>query len=147
MLDATVAPSGQVDLARFDQFRRRLLWHIAVEERLLMPRLIECLGRPPRFQKGMRKDHEGLVALCVATPNAEWIENLRELLGYHNQLEEQENGLFALVDQHFGDDPLVLAAIDGLPPPEVPPFSDERVGEQIHAVMSALGLAPPSLPH
>src|SRR5512141_3218831 len=76
LLPGCLLPSGAVDLRRFDEFRRRALRHLAIEELVLLPALARRLGRRPVFQTGLRKDHAAIVALCVPMPNPEWIRNL-----------------------------------------------------------------------
>ncbi len=145
MLDRCLLPSGAVDLRRFDEFRRFALRHVMIEERVLMPLLERRLGRAPAFQNAMRKDHEAIAALCVPTPDPEWIGDLRELMTYHNQVEEQPGGFYALFDQHLAaEEKAVEAAFAALPALVLPPLQrGPQVGELLREVLRQLGLAEP----
>ncbi len=88
-LTAWLATNG-LGVAAFDLFRHHLLWHVSVEERVVMPALIRALGRPPDDRPGLRKDHAGIAALCVPRPEREWVENLRDLLDEHYRVEGAE---------------------------------------------------------
>lgn len=141
MLRACLAPDGAVDLKRFDAFRHALLRHIAIEEKVLMPALTRALGRSPLFQNGLRKDHAGVAALCVPTPTREWLEDLRELLEHHQRVEEAPGGFYALVDQHLGGDPELLAAVSGFPQLTLPDFvRGPKVRELLQQVLALTGI-------
>lgn len=141
LLPGCVLPGGAVDLRRFDEFRHRALRHLAIEELVLIPALARRLGHRPMFQNGLRKDHAAIVALCVPTPNPDWVKDLGELLAYHNAVEESPGGFYALLDAlKLADDPRVTQAIEALPPLELPPFaSGHQLRAQLHAVMRATG--------
>lgn len=150
-LRACVGADGTVDLKRFDEFRHGLLRHIAIEEKVLMPALTRALGRSPLFQNGLRKDHAGVAALCVPTPTAEWLEDLRELLEHHQRVEEAPGGFYALVDEHLGGDPVLLNAVATFPPLKLPDFvRGPKVRELLHDVLALTGITdgtvPPSRP-
>ncbi len=140
VLHRCVTAAGEVDLIAFDEFRHRLVWLIAVEQRILVPALVARLG-PLKFQKGMQRDHADLIALCVATPNVEWVGNLAELLGNHLELEECGGGLLELVARHLEDQPGVVEAVDRLAGPKLPRFEGgAAVRGQLRAVLEEVGL-------
>lgn len=96
---AACLASRALDVAAFDRFRHHLLWHVSVEERIVMPALIRALGRPPDDRNGLRKDHAGIAALCVPRPEREWVENLRDLLDEHYRIEEAPGGFLSRCDE------------------------------------------------
>jgi hypothetical protein len=123
-LRACLGEPGQVDVKAFDDFRHRLLRHIAQEEKVLFPALIKKLGNPPLFRNALRKDHAGLAALCVPLPEREWVENLSELFEHHSAIEEAAGGFYALCDEVLGADAAeVIAAAEALPPLVLAPFN------------------------
>ncbi len=146
-LDRCVTAAGEVDLIAFDEFRHRLVWLIAVEQRILLPGLVAQLGAL-KFQHGMQRDHADLITLCVASPNPEWVGNLAELLVNHFELEECPDGLLDLVTLHLANQPAIAEAIERLQPPKLPRFeAGAGVREQLRAVLSEAGLsAPPNRP-
>jgi len=142
-LERSRSPGGTVDLPAFDEFRRRLLRHIAIEERVLMPALVACLAQPPLFRNGLRKDHAGLAALCVPTPCLEWVQDLGELLAYHHQVEEGAGGFYELLDAHLTDLAAIQAAVARLPVLRLPPFeSGRRVRQLLRQVLIETGVSP-----
>lgn len=139
-LERCVRADGQVDLARFDRFRRALLHHIAVEERVLRPALLAA-GCSPVFQNELRQDHAGIAALCIPLPCVDWVRDLRELLEHHHHVEEAADGFYARVDALVTDDRLVLAQIASLPSIHLPMFeSGPRVRDQLRAVLIETGI-------
>jgi hypothetical protein len=136
-------PRGKkVHAPAFDRFRRLLLRHIAQEERVLMPALIKKLGQPPLFRDALRKDHAGFAALCMALPERESVENLRELFKHHVAHEEGPGGLYEWCDEALREEAVaVLAQVDALPPLKVAPFNRGKWGRELLAeVMRAAGL-------
>lgn len=142
LLRECLGPHG-VDAARFDEFRQRLLQHIAVEEKVLLPALEQKLGHPTLTHDEVRKDHAGVAALCVPAPNRAWVEALMQQLEEHHRVEEGEHGFFALCDRWLADDaPSLFAAARALPPLQLTPFNDgRRVREHLAEVLEATGLA------
>lgn len=135
--------SGGVDAHLFDVFRHRLLWHVSVEERVVMPALIAALKRPPGWRNGLKKDHAGIAALCVPRPEREWLENLRDLLDAHYRVEETDGGLLSTCDQVLTHalDQQVVAAIEAHPPLTLAPFRrGASVRSQVTALLQVLGV-------
>lgn len=137
----------QVALASFDRFRHHLLWHVSVEERLVMPALIKKLGHAPEYAAGLRKDHAGIAALCVPRPEREWVENLRDLLDEHYRVEESAGGVYELCDRLFSDDEQteLVAAIERHPAVQLGAFTEgPSVRAQLNEVLRVVGISPPS---
>lgn len=139
----------QVGLASFDRFRHHLLWHVAVEERLVMPALVKALGRPPPTAQGMRKDHAGIAALCVPRPEREWVENLRDLLDEHYRVEESAGGFYEACERTLPADvqAALVAAIEALPPLQLGAFTEgPLVRAQLKGVLEAVGISASPAP-
>ena len=134
-LDACFTPPAGIDLAAFDRFRHRLLWHISIEERLVMPALIRVMGRPPEGRNGLKKDHAGIAALCVPLPEREWVENLRDLLDEHYRVEEAS--LLPRCDELLSGalEARVVTEMEAHPPLVLSPF---RRGPKVRAQVSEL---------
>lgn len=140
LLDACITPSGEVDLQKFDDFRHRLLRHIAIEEKVLRRALVKKLGVEPLFQNGLRRDHAGIASLCVPLPNREWLENLKEQLAHHNRVEEAPGGFYELVEKVCDPDEL-LKQIAAMPEVKLPPFqTGHGVREQFKRVLIDTGI-------
>ena len=77
----------------FQAFRARLLTHIAIEEKLLMPLLADA-GRSPELLASLRADHSALAALTIPTPRPELVSQIRGILRVHDRLEEGAGGLY-----------------------------------------------------
>ena len=87
----------------FDQFRKLLLRHIGLEEKILLPAAREARGGEPLpIAAQLRRDHSEIAALLVAAPSPESIQALREILARHNPLEEGEAGLYATCERLLG---------------------------------------------
>lgn len=147
LLDGCLTDERAVDLRRFEEFRRRQLRHVALEERVLMPALARRLGAPPVFQNGLRKDHASVAALCVAEPNPDFLVDLRELLAWHNRGEEAPGGLYALCGEHLGGDSALDEEAAKLAPLVLPPYgSGPSVVDVLREVMRAIGVTPEGPP-
>ena len=141
-LSACLASHG-VDVAAFDLFRHHLLWHVSVEERVVMPSLIRALGRPPDDRPGLRKDHAGIAALCVPRPEREWVENLRDLLDEHYRVEEAPGGFLSRCDEVLVStlNDRVVADIEEHPTLTLAPFrKGPSVRAQVAEVLRLTGI-------
>jgi hypothetical protein len=88
-----------IDLGRYAEFRRGLLRHIAIEEKILLPAAQRAQGGDPLAPAaGLRLDHGAIAALLVPTPTPAIVATMREILTTHNVLEEKPGGLYALCD-------------------------------------------------
>ncbi|MCZ7557363.1 MAG: hemerythrin domain-containing protein [Bacteroidia bacterium] len=96
-LDASADP-GSVNVPIYDEFRKTLLRHIAIEENIVLPLLRKHLrgGFPMELQ--LRMEHDALAALCVLPPTIEVLFSLHALLIRHDRLEEAHGTLYDLFD-------------------------------------------------
>lgn len=97
LLGRAIGPDGTVDLDVFDAFRRALLRHIGIEERILFPALRES-GGWTEVEQQLHRDHAALAALLVPPPSRAEVENIRAVLTEHNPLEEGDSGFYARIE-------------------------------------------------
>jgi len=146
-LDRCLSPTGELNLRAYEEFRRRQLRHVAIEEKVLLPALARRKKLSAAFQNALHKDHEAIVVLCVTAPNPDFVRDLKELIAWHQKVEEEPNGFYDLFDRHVGDDPQVSEALAHLPPISPPPFaSGEEVAQVLRQVLRELGLAAEESP-
>jgi Hemerythrin HHE cation binding domain len=94
---------GAIDSEVYARFRRGLLRHIAMEEKVLLPfARTKRGGEPLPIATSLRTDHGRIAKLLVPTPSHELIDELRAALGKHNALEEGPRGLYASCDALAG---------------------------------------------
>lgn len=98
-----------IDEPTYDAFRRRLLKHIAMEERVLIPYARDKRGGEPlEIAARLREDHGMIAKLLVRSPTPALLAALRALIARHNPLEEGEEGLYAQCDRLAGDEVSVV---------------------------------------
>lgn len=108
----------------YAEFRRGLLRHIAIEERVLFPELRKRRGITPLDQQ-LHRDHAALAALLVPPPSRTEINQIAAILKVHNGLEENTGGLYELIESLTGEEitPL-LARVHAIPAVRVAPHVD-----------------------
>ncbi len=127
LLEKAARPPGEIDLAAFDPFRRGLLRHIAMEEKVLLPAARRVLGEQlPDFLR-LRADHGRFTLLMVPTPTRARVEELKALLAAHNELEERDGGVYQQCVQLLGDEAdEVERQMREYPEVPVRPYNDAR---------------------
>lgn len=127
LLAAALRPDGYVDKESFDEFRRGLLTHIGIEEKILFPEMRRRRGPSP-LEEQLHREHALLAALLVLSPTPEVIAEIREILERHNPLEENAGGMYHVVEDLTGEE---LADIVGrareYPLVRTAPYSDSKV--------------------
>jgi hypothetical protein len=110
LLAQAVERAGACDNTAYEDFRERLLRHIRIEERILLPvvqrkRGGEVLAIAPR----LRLDHGALAALVMLPPVGHTFHAVRAVLDAHNPLEENEGGVYEQCEGLAGSeaDPLL----------------------------------------
>ncbi len=119
---------GMINVEIYSEFRHGLLRHIGIEEKIILPAIARLQdGRQAEVAGRLRLDHGALVALLVPSPTPPIIETIRSILQVHNLLEEEEGGLYRLIERLAGEE------ADGLLEnirqyPEVPmnPYNDRK---------------------
>lgn len=118
-----------MDLDAYAAFRRGLLRHIGIEEKILLPAVERARdGVPLDTTARLRLDHGAIAALLVPTPTPAIVATLRHILGRHNEIEEGSDGLYATCDRILAADvaPL-LAEMAQYPAVAVSPHNDAPV--------------------
>lgn len=115
-----------VDLDAYTEFRRGLLRHIAIEEKLLLPAVRRARdGVPLEVATRLRLDHGAIAALLVPSPTPAIVATLRHILGSHNTIEEGPDGLYATCDRVLAPSvALIVAEMEAFPAVNVSPHND-----------------------
>ncbi len=103
-LDALLERAGDLQtaeqLAAFDQFRRGLLKHIGMEEKILLPAAQRARsGAALEIAARLRLDHGAMVALLMPPPSPRIVRALRAIIAAHNPVEEQAGGVYDVCER------------------------------------------------
>ncbi len=125
LLTRSVVPDG-MNLEAFDAFRAGLLWHIAVEEKLLFPALRAARGGDPHPDWiRLRIDHGAIAALLVPPPTPELVAEIRSILEPHNAIEERPGAAYESCDGLPAEQvAALLERMRAYPPVRVAPYRD-----------------------
>jgi hypothetical protein len=126
VLAASEGPGARIDEESYARFRRGLLRHIGMEEKVLLPYArTRRGGEPLAIAARLRQDHGEIARLLVGSPSPERIAALRALLVRHNPLEEGADGLYAVCDALAGDEASsVVAQLRAQPEVPLAPYYD-----------------------
>ncbi len=129
-LDALLTRDA-TDSAAYADFRRGLLRHIGMEEKILLPAAQRARGGEPLPATArLRLDHGALAALLVPTPTPAIRAVLRGILERHNALEEGPDGVYEACERLAGDDSAtILASLRAFPEVSVNPHVDSDLVE------------------
>lgn len=124
LLAASRAGEADFDAAIYDDFRRGLLRHIALEEKILFR---EARARRDdqwlEVERTLRAQHSEIAHKMLYVPDAQLIQELRDLLATHNTLEEGELGVYAHYDALFGTEAeAILEKLKALPETRLAPL-------------------------
>ena len=141
LLGRATAHPGTIDSAPYAEFRRGLLRHIAIEEKILLTAAQRAArGTPLAVAARLRLDHGAITALLVPTPTPTIVETLRNILDGHNAIEEGPDGLYAACDRLLSNEAEhLIAQMAAYPEPRVNPHNDAP--EVLPAVERALSRA------
>jgi len=117
LLDRIVRDDGSIDEDAYAPFRRGLLTHIGIEERILFPE-IRSRGGVVAVVEKLHHDHALIAALLVPPPTKWEIDLIKAVLADHNPLEEGPGGLY----EQIGDE--VVDRVRAFPEVPVAPHSD-----------------------
>jgi hypothetical protein len=116
LLDVAARESGALRNEAYQGFRERLLRHIRIEERILLPRAERRRGAPLAIAARLRLDHGALAAMLMLPPVDHAFRALRAVLDVHNPLEEAEGGVYDQCEALAGPEVAeVLAQIAATP--------------------------------
>lgn len=141
---ATARPDA-IDMVAYGEFRRGLLRHIGMEEKILLPAAARARGGAPLPAAArLRSDHGAIAALLVPTPTLAIVAALRLILAGHNLIEEGPAGVYAACERLVGPSATALAAALRAAP-EVPlhaPVDDARVLAATRRALERAGYDP-----
>ncbi len=100
LLQYTIATG---DAASYDEFRRGLLRHISIEERVLFP-LLRARRGVTEIEQQLHRDHAAISALLVPPPTPVELKQIASILESHNVFEEEAGGLYELMEELAGDE-------------------------------------------
>ncbi len=100
LLARAAADPDKIDTEAFGEFRRGLLKHIGMEEKILLPAIPRLRsGQPLAIAARLRLDHGAIAALLVPTPRTAVLRALTTVLAIHNRVEEGTDGVYAECDR------------------------------------------------
>ncbi len=127
LLQAAAADPDRIDTEPYALFRKGLLRHIGIEERIVFPAITRgTRGEHKELLGRLRLDHGALASLLVPSPSRMIVATLRTILKAHNPLEEGGDGLYQIFEQVTGSE--VESELERLvSAPEVPvmPHNDK----------------------
>ena len=141
LLQRAVAKPGEIDTESYHEFRKGLLRHISMEEKIVLPSIARWQGgKKPAMWERLRLDHGALVALLAPTPTLSIMLTIRSILEVHNEIEEREAGLYELLEDMAGSErEQIFAQLKSAPPVAVLPNNDKP--EVFEAAKKAVGRA------
>ena len=105
LLESASANRAAVDMATYSEFRKGLLRHISIEEKIVLPAIAKWQGgRKSALADRLRLDHSAIASLLVPPPSRSIILTLRSILTVHNTLEEGEGGLYEQIETLAGSE-------------------------------------------
>jgi hypothetical protein len=103
LLTSAVARAEAIDMAPYSEFRKRLLRHISMEEKIILPAIAKWQGgKKVAIAERLRMDHGAIVSLLVPPPTPSIVRTLRSIFSLHNPLEEGGGGLYQLLEELAG---------------------------------------------
>ncbi len=121
---------GAIDLDAYAEFRRGLLRHIGIDEKILFPAATRARGGAPLPATArLHLDHGALAALLVPTPTRDILRTIRALLAAHNAAEEEAGGVYAVCARLAG--PGVDRLVTALRAAPAVPVSAHTDGERV----------------
>jgi hypothetical protein len=99
LLNRAVAKPGVIDMYLYAEFRKGILRHISMEEKIVLPAIAKWQGgKKAAIAERLRLDHGAIVSLLVPPPTPSIVLTLKHIFEVHNPLEEQEGGLYELLE-------------------------------------------------
>jgi hypothetical protein len=98
-----------------------------MEEKIVLPAIARWQGgRKAALAERLRLDHGAIVSLLVPPPSPSIVLTLRSIFAVHNPLEEQNGGLYELLDSMAGSETEeVLRQLQSAPAVAVLPHNEK----------------------
>jgi hypothetical protein len=128
ILDRSFARPEYIDETVYSEFRSGLLRHIALEEKILLPSIMNAQnGKPHPSASHLRLEHGAFAALLVPPPTVIIRKVFLGIFQNHNKLEESADGIYAVCDALPPDQIVeIFAKIKDYPSVPVMPYSDKE---------------------
>jgi hypothetical protein len=99
LLERTGECTAPDELAAYDQFRRGILKHIGIEEKILLTAAARLRGTSLEQAPRLRLDHGAIVSLLMPIPTPSIIRAIRTVLAAHNPIEEGDDGVYDICEK------------------------------------------------
>ena len=134
LLRQATAGNDAIDPTPYAEFRRGLLRHIGIEEKVLLPAAQRAQdGEALPVAARLRLDHGAIAALLVPAPTPAIVATLRSILTGHNALEEGSAGVYAVCDRLLaGDAEAIVRTMASQPEIHASPHND---GPKVEAAL------------
>jgi hypothetical protein len=126
LLERATQAAGRIDPMPYAEFRRGLLRHIGIEEKVLLPAAQRARGGEPlETAARLRLDHGAIAALLVPTPTPAVVRTIRAILDEHNALEEEPGGFYDACDELLASEAeSIVGEMAAYPEVKVSPHND-----------------------
>ena len=147
-LDALLERSGECrapgELAAYDQFRRGILKHIGIEEKILLTAAARLRAAPLAQAARLRLDHGAIVSLLMPIPTPSIIRAIRTVLAAHNPIEEGAGGVYDICEKlaESENDELLGKIRDAPEVPTNPNATTPRILDAARRALSRAGYDP-----
>src|SRR4051812_47661502 len=99
LLECALGSAEGIDNESYAEFRKGLLRHIGMEEKIVFPAMVKRLGKKrASIIDRLHSDHGAIVSLLAPPPSPSVVLTLQSILHAHNRLEEQVDGLYELFE-------------------------------------------------
>jgi hypothetical protein len=127
LLSSCRAADGPIPEAVYSEFRKGLLRHIGIEERVLFPELRKQRG-VTELELRLHRDHAALAALLVPPPSRTELDHIAAILDAHNELEESDGGLYDVIEAIAADElPSLMQRVHAIPEIPLAPYADTEI--------------------
>jgi hypothetical protein len=127
LLTRATAKPGIIDMEPYSEFRKGILRHISMEEKIVLPAIARWQsGTKAALAERLRLEHGAIVSLLVPPPSPSIVLTLRSIFEVHNPREEQEGGLYELLDKLAGlETDKILRELQSAPAVPVLPHNEK----------------------
>jgi len=141
LFQRAAAKPGAIDMEAYHKFRKGLLRHISMEEKIVLPAIARWQGgKKAVVSEQLRLDHAAIVTLLAPPPTESILLTIHSILKAHNALEEEAGGLYEMLADLAGvESEEVLARLQAAPQVSVLPNNckAEVLAEAEKAVLRA----------
>ena len=147
-LDTLLDQAGECrtpdELSAYDQFRRAILKHIGIEEKIMLTAAARLRGAPLDQAARLRLDHGAIVSLLMPIPTPSIVRTLRTVLAAHNPIEEGDGGVYAICEKLAASehDELMAQIFAAPETPTRPNATSPRILDAARHALSRAGYDP-----